>query len=156
MKLSVYEIVCIAHAWAEFVAGLPFSPVSFCNSADPRWNPGFCSSWFCVREQGYCFSCFSYLLSQINRHYAAARISYFCQLIAWRRHFKTRSNLLASVFRSQMNTWQIFLSSSSYNSMVSARSIFIERLLHTVLDASGYSRARSFTKVRKSYCCWRI
>ena len=39
MKLSVHEIVCIAHAWAEFVAGLLFSPVSFCNSADPPWTP---------------------------------------------------------------------------------------------------------------------
>ena len=58
MELSVYEIVCIAHAWVEFVAGLLFSPVSFCNSADPPWTPGFCSSWFCIREQGYCFGCY--------------------------------------------------------------------------------------------------
>ena len=74
MKLSVYEIVCIAHAWAEFVAGLLFSPVSFYNSADPPWIPGFCSSWFCIREQGYCLGCYSYLLSQINRHYATAQL----------------------------------------------------------------------------------
>ena len=45
MKFSVYDIVYglyVAHAWAEFVAGLLFSPVSFCNSADPPWIPGFC------------------------------------------------------------------------------------------------------------------
>ena len=126
MKLSVYETVCIAHAWAEFVAGLLFCPVSFCNSADPPWTPGFCSTWFWIREQGYFFGYFSYLLSQINPQYTAAQL--FCQLIAWRWHFKTRSNSLARVFRSQMNTWQMFLSSSSYNSMVSVRSIFIERL----------------------------
>ena len=74
MKLSVHEIVSIAHAWAELVAGLLFSPRSFCNSADPSWIPGFCSSWFCIREQGYCLGCFSYLLSQINRHYATAQL----------------------------------------------------------------------------------
>ena len=74
MKLSVHEIVSIAHAWAELVAGLLFSPRSFCNSADPPWIPGFCSSWFCIREQGYCLGCFSYLLSQINRHYATAQL----------------------------------------------------------------------------------
>ena len=73
MKLSVYEIVCIAHAWTEFVAGL-FSPVSFCKSADPPWTPGFCSSWFCIRKQRYCLGCFSNLLSHINRNYAAAQL----------------------------------------------------------------------------------
>ena len=46
MKLSVYEIVCIAHAWAEFVAGLLFSPVSFYNSADPPWIPAFVAAGF--------------------------------------------------------------------------------------------------------------
>ena len=130
MKLSVHEIVSIAHAWAELVTGLLFSPRSFCNSADPPWIPGFCSSWFCIREQGYCLGCFSYLLSQINHDvpmYITRQPSYFCQLIAWRWHFKTRSNSLARVFRSQMNTWQMYLSSSSYNSMVSVRSIFILR-----------------------------
>ena len=74
MKLSVYDIVCIAHVWAEFVAGLLFSPVSFCNSADPPRNRCLCGSWFCIREQGYRFGYFSYLLSQINRHYAAAQL----------------------------------------------------------------------------------
>ena len=74
MKLSVYEIGCIAHAWTEFVAGLLFSPESFCKSADPPWTPGFCSSWFCIREQRYFFGCFSNLLSQINRHYAAGQL----------------------------------------------------------------------------------
>ena len=69
MKLSVNEIASIAHAWAELVTGLLFSPRSFCNSADPP-----CSSWFCIREQGYCLGCFSYLLSQINRHYATAQL----------------------------------------------------------------------------------
>ena len=73
MKLSVYEIVCIAQAWTEFVAGL-FSSVSFCKSTDPPWTPAFCSRWFCIREQRYCFGCFSNLLSQITRHYAAAQL----------------------------------------------------------------------------------
>ena len=122
MKLSVHEIFCIAHAWAEFVAGLLFSPVSFCNSADPPWTPSFCSSWFCIRVSVVSLI-FCRRLIDITR-----QLSYFCPLIAWRWHFKTRSNSLARVFRSQMNTWQMYLSSSSYNSMVSVRSIFIERL----------------------------
>ena len=120
MKLSVHEIFCIAHAWAEFVAGLLFSPVSFCNSADPPWTPSFCSSWFCIRVVSLIFC---RRLIDITR-----QLSYFCPLIAWRWHFKTRSNSLARVFRSQMNTRQMFLSSSSYDSMVSVRSIFFERL----------------------------
>ena len=122
MKLSVHEIFCIAHAWAEFVAGLLFSPVSFCNSADPPWTPSFCSSWFCIRVS-VVFLIFCRRLIDITR-----QLSYFCPLIAWRWHFKTRPNSLARVFRSQMNTWQMFLSSSSYDSMVSVRSIFFERL----------------------------
>ena len=165
MKLSVYDIVYVSHAWVEFVAGLLFSPVSFCNSADPPWIPGFCrlcasthllalAAGFVFENKGIVsvvFLIFCRRLINITR-----QLSYFCQLIVWRWHFKTLSNSLARVFRSQMNTWQMFLSGSSYNSMVNVRSIFIERLQHTVLDASGYSRARSFTKVRKSDCWWRI